>query len=98
MAAGRGRRGADHGDGHDRRTLLRCLPGAAVAPVPLSHDTGRAVVDHANARLGRRLSHKAVSESRGALAQRHARAAMRDDLATDDIRVTDEMAVFGAHP
>lgn len=33
-----------------------------------------------------------------ALAENHARAAMRDDLATDDMRVTNELAVFGAHP
>jgi hypothetical protein len=45
-----------------------------------------------------RLSHKARSESRGALAERHTRAAVRDDLATDDMRATDEMLVFGTHP
>jgi hypothetical protein len=42
-----------------------------------------------------RVSHKALSESRAAPAERHTRAAMRDDVATDDIRVTDEVAVLG---
>jgi hypothetical protein len=32
------------------------------------------------------------------LAEAHARAAMRDDLATDELRVMDEMAAFGTHP
>ena len=40
--------------------------------------------------------HKAVSETGAALAESHARAAMRDDLATEDMRVTNELAVFGA--
>jgi hypothetical protein len=38
-------------------------------------------------------SQKAAARSR----KRHPIATMRDDLATDDMRVTDEMAVFGAH-
>jgi hypothetical protein len=41
---------------------------------------------------------KPSRQSRGMLAEAHARAAMRDDLATDELRVTDEMAAFGTHP
>jgi hypothetical protein len=37
-------------------------------------------------------------KSRGTLAEGHASAARRDDLATHDVRATDEMAVFGTHP
>jgi hypothetical protein len=42
--------------------------------------------------------HKPFRNHRGAFAERHASEAMRDDLATDDIRVTDEMGIFGAQP
>jgi hypothetical protein len=37
-------------------------------------------------------------KSRSPLAEVHARAAVRDDPATDPLRVTEEMAVFRAHP
>jgi hypothetical protein len=37
-------------------------------------------------------------KSRSAFAEVHARGAERDDLASDRVRATDEMAVFGAHP
>jgi len=37
-------------------------------------------------------------KSRGALAESHASRGLRDDLATDDMRVTDETGIFGAHP
>jgi hypothetical protein len=41
---------------------------------------------------------KPFRNSRSALAEEHARAAVRDDLATDASRAMDEVAVFGAHP
>jgi hypothetical protein len=41
---------------------------------------------------------KPSRKGRGALAGRHARASMRDDLATGDMRVTDDMAVFETRP
>lgn len=44
------------------------------------------------------LSGKPSRESRSAFAEAHARAAMRDGLATDGLRATDVMAVLGAHP
>jgi hypothetical protein len=40
---------------------------------------------------GRRI--KPSRKSRGVLAERHARAAVRNDLATDDTAATDETAV-----
>jgi hypothetical protein len=39
--------------------------------------------------------HKALSETRAALEESCASAAVRDEVATDNVRVTDEMAVFG---
>jgi hypothetical protein len=45
-----------------------------------------------------RLSHKAVWETRRALAEMHARAAVRDNLAADRPLATNEVADFGAHP
>jgi hypothetical protein len=41
---------------------------------------------------------KPFREWRRALAERQARAAVRDDLATNAMRVTDEMAVFATDP
>jgi hypothetical protein len=41
---------------------------------------------------------KPFRKPRGPLAEWAASAAERDDLPTDDMRVTDEMAVFGARP
>jgi hypothetical protein len=37
-------------------------------------------------------------KTRGTLAEGHLRAAVRDALATDRLRATDEIAVFGTHP
>src|SRR5215207_7291938 len=41
---------------------------------------------------------KPFRKNGGALAEAHVRTAMRDDLATDGPRATDEVAVFRAHP
>src|SRR5215203_1439138 len=41
---------------------------------------------------------KPSAKTRRALAEVHARAAVRDDLATDRALATDEMADFGTHP
>jgi hypothetical protein len=49
-------------------------------------------------RSGMRLLHKPARESCSALAEVDASAVLRDVVATDRPRVTDEMAVFGAHP
>jgi hypothetical protein len=41
---------------------------------------------------------KPSEKMRSALAEIHARAAVRDDLATDPPLATNEVADFGAHP
>jgi hypothetical protein len=41
---------------------------------------------------------KPSEKMRGALAEVHVRAAVRDDLATDRALATDEIADFGTHP
>src|SRR5687768_3678184 len=70
---------------------LKLAPGSASR-----RKRGQRVQRATATRRGCRI--KPSRKSRGALKERHARAAMRDDLATDDMRVTDEMAVFETHP
>jgi hypothetical protein len=41
---------------------------------------------------------KPSRKCRAALAERHPRAAMRNNVATDDTRAPEEMALFGTHP
>ena len=41
---------------------------------------------------------KPFEKTRSTLAEEHLRAAVHDALATDRLRATDEMAVFGTHP
>jgi hypothetical protein len=93
---------------------VRRLPSGPTPPTPASSGRARVWIggrvasafiqggrDEANGRaieITRGCRKKSFEKTRSTLAEVHFRAAVHDVLATNRLRATDEMVVFGAHP